>query len=215
MHATRGRRRSIAAGALALALVVVPVAAGLDARAMAAPSAAQETIDEIISTLKDSIREKNDPMRNRMFFKLRALGPEAVPALVDLLRNDEPGISEYAAFTLGWIAEPSSVPALVEYLKNGNASRKKAALQALGNMAWGTAEKVRKTVHEQAVPEMIPHLSSKEIEVRREAAYGLGLAGDPRAIQHLEKLVSHEDKVLRFLVEEAIERIRSVNKPKK
>ena len=173
------------------------------------------TIDQIVETLKTSIRDKNDPMRNRMFFKLRALGSKAVPALTDLLKTTEPGVAEYAAFTLGWIADTNAIAPMLTLLESGNASQKRHVLQALGNMAWGTDDKVRKAVHKQAVPAMIQHLSVQDVSVVRDAAYGLGLAGDPQAIQHLEPLKTHKDTVVAFLAKEAVERINSVQPKKK
>ena len=185
--------------------------------AIGTPARAQDDmpLDQIIATLKKSIRDKNDPMRNRMFFKLRALDKKAVPALVDLLKLNEPGVPEYAAFTLGWIADPSSVSPIVQFLDRGNTSQKKAALHALGNMAWGTKEDVRKAVHANAVESMLPYLKSEDVIVQREAAFGLGLAGDKRAIEPLRALKDSPNKLVRFLAEEAIARIESVNRPKK
>lgn len=192
-----------------LSLALLTIIAGFRAPSV---QAEDMTVDQIVETLKASIRDKNDPMRNRMFFKLRALGSKAVPALTDLLKSPEPGISEYSAFTLGWIADVSSIRPLLSFLDAGNASQKRHALQALGNMAWGTDEKVRKEIHKQAVPAMIPHLKSTDLTVVRDAAYGLGLAGDTKAIEALQPLTSHKDTVVSFLAKEAIERIQSVNK---
>ncbi len=169
------------------------------------------TVDEIVTTLEKAIRDKNDPMRNRMFFKLRALGKKATPSLVELLKSSEPGVSEYAAFTLSWIADPAAIDPLLAFLERGNSSQKQKALYALGNMAWGTDEKVRKAVHSKAIDSMIGYLSSDDLAVLREAAYALGLAGDPKAIKSLEPLQKHSNKVIRFIAGEAIERIRSVN----
>lgn len=193
------------AAALLVGLVVT-ASAPTTARAEDMP------LDRIVETLKTSIREKNDAMRNRMFFKLRALGSKAVPALVDVLKENEPAVSDYAAFTLGWIADPASIPELLAFLERGSSSQKRHALQALGNMAWGTPRAVRSKVHELAVGKMIPYLDSSDLAVRRDAAYGLGLAGDTKAIEPLRKLVDHEDKVLRFLAQEAIDRIESVQR---
>lgn len=173
------------------------------------------SIEEIISTLEKAIQENNDPMRNRMFFKLRALGKKATQPLVELLKSDEPaGVAEYAAFTLSWIADPAAIDPLLAFLERGNSNQKQKALYALGNMAWGTDEKVRKAVHSKAIDPMIAYLSSTDLAVLREAAYALGLAGDPKAIQHLEPLKKHPNKVISFMAGEAIDRIQSVNRSK-
>ncbi len=185
---------------------------GLVLASATAARAEDMPLDRVIETMKTSIREKNDAMRNRMFFKLRALGSKAVPALVGVLKENEPEVSDYAAFTLGWIADPTAIPELLAFLERGASSQKRHALQALGNMAWGTKQEVRARVHELAVGKMIPYLDSSDLAVRRDAAYGLGLAGDKKAIAPLRKLVDHEDKVLRFLAQEAIDRIESVQR---
>jgi HEAT repeat protein len=204
------RNRSLDVRGFCRTLVWTGLAVGVLAAFCGRPLAQEEkepSVAEILTTMKKAILEKNDPMRNRMFFKLRKIGKPAVEPLVEVLSDPEPGVSEYAAFTLGWIADPGAIEPLVKYLKGGDKSKKKAALQALGNMAWGTEEKVRKAVHAQAVPTMIEELEKGEIEVQREAAYGLGLAGDRKAIPSLRKYVESSDTLLAFLASEAIERI--------
>jgi HEAT repeat protein len=192
-------------------IVAIAVLAALPLALFSARSFAQEekepSVQEIIATMKKAILDKNDPMRNRMFFKLRKIGKPAVAPLVEVLSDSESAVSAYAAFTLGWIAEPEGVEPVVAYLRRGNTVEKKAALQALGNMAWGTDEKVRKVVHEKAVPLMIELLGKGDIVVRREAAYGLGLAGDKRALAPLGNYVEDADTLLAFQAKGAIERI--------
>lgn len=168
-----------------------------------------EDVTQILQTMKKAIIEKNDPMRNRMYFKLRIIGKPAVKPLVQMLDDPEAGVSDYAAFVLGWIAHPDAIEPLKEFLGKGSTSQKKAALQALGNMAWGTEESVRKEVHSRAVDEMMKYLENKDNIVRREAAYALGLAGDKRSIPVLQKYVNDEDELMRFFAKEAIERIET------
>lgn len=172
----------------------------------------KEDVGQVIATMKKAILEKNDPMRNRMYFKLRIIGKPAVKPLVQLLGDTEPGVSEYAAFVLGWIADPEAIEPLKTFLQKGSTTQKKAALQALGNMAWGTDEAVRKEVHARAVDEMMKYLEGSDQVVRREAAYGLGLAGDQRAIAVLQKYVNDADELMRFFAKEAIERIENTLK---
>lgn len=169
-----------------------------------------EDVGQIIATMRKAIIEKNDPMRNRMYFKLRIKGKPAVNPLIEVLSDPEPGVSEYAAFVLGWIAEPEAIEPLKDYLRRGSPKQKKAALQALGNMAWGTDEAIRKEVHSRAVDEMMKYLDDKNDPiVRREAAYGLGLAGSEKAIPVLQKYVNDKDELMRFFAKEAIDRIEN------
>lgn len=176
---------------------------------MVASEEEKEDVAQILQTMKKAIVEKNDPMRNRMYFKLRIIGKPAVKPLVQMLDDPEAGVSDYAAFVLGWIADPSAIDSLKDFLAKGSTAQKKAALQALGNMAWGTEEAVRKEVHNRAVDEMMKYLESKDNIVRREAAYALGLAGDKRSIPVLQKFVNDEDELMRFFAKEAIERIET------
>ncbi|MBN2383627.1 HEAT repeat domain-containing protein [bacterium] len=171
-----------------------------------------EDVGQILATMKKAIIEKNDPMRNRMYFKLRIMGKPAVNPLIEVLSDPEPGVSEYAVFVLGWIADPDAIEAMKDYLKKGNESQKKAALQALGNMAWGTDEAVRKEVHARAVDEMMKYLDDPSQVVRREAAYGLGLAGSTKAIPILQKYVNDSDELMRYFAKEAIDRIENTPK---
>jgi len=196
------------------AILLVPIVFLLLIQFLSLPAEAkeEEDIGQIIATMKKAIIEKNDPMRNRMYFKLRIIGKPAVKPLVETLNDQEPGVSEYAAFVLGWIADPKGIEPLKDFLRKGTSTQKKAALQALGNMAWGTDESIRTEVHKNAVGEMLKYLENDDPVVQREAAYGLGLAGDPKAIPVLQKYVEAKDELLRFFAKEAIERIENTLK---
>jgi len=175
----------------------------------AAQAEEKEDVGQIIATMKKAILDKNDPMRNRMYFKLRIMGKPAVKPVIEVLADPEPGVSEYAAFVLGWLADPDAIEPLKNFLAKGNDNQKKAALQALGNMAWGTDEAIRKEVHARAVDEMLKYLDDASPVVRREAAYGLGLAGSAKAVPVLQKYVNDSDELMRFFAKEAIDRIEN------
>ncbi len=79
-----------------------------------AASAFAETPEEeagrYLQTLISSVREKNDPMRNRMFMKLRVLGNPSVGPLLTALQDPSPEVRHYVAFTLGFF-DDARVPA--------------------------------------------------------------------------------------------------------
>jgi len=86
----------------------------------------------------------------------------------------------------------------------GSDSFKRAAAKAL---MWMEAK--------EAIPDVIKLLEDPSPEVRRDAAYALGLCGDDSAIPALRK-AAKEDKdpkgLVQFFAEEAIERIENRKK---
>ncbi len=163
-----------------------------------------DEIDEAIKTLNKAIQEKNDPMRNRMYFKFRLIeqdnpGLVAEP-LIENLDSDLEGVPEYTAFILGWIADDKAVDPLRKMLK-GKDSFKRAAAKALGNMEA-----------EKAIPDIIALLDDPNERVRQDAAYSLGILGDKSAIPALQKAEKDKDELVRFFAKEAIERIENKEK---
>ena len=69
----------------------------------------EEEAARYLETLVASIEEGNDPMRNRMFIKLRYLGTPSIEPLLGALGGDSPDVRRYAAFTLGFFDDPSVV----------------------------------------------------------------------------------------------------------
>lgn len=161
-------------------------------------------LESAIATMNKAIQEKNDPMRNRMFFKFRLIeqdNPKTVaPYLIKNLESEIPGVPEYTAFTLGWIADKEAIPVLRKLLLQSD-SLKRAALQALGNME----------AHD-ALNDMVQLLSDPQERVRQDAAYSLGLLGNEKAIPELRKALEDKDELVRWFANEAIERIENRKK---
>ncbi len=157
-----------------------------------------------IQTLNKAIQEKNDPMRNRMYFKFRLIEQDhpgiVAPILIENLKSDIAGVPEYTAFILGWIEDPRAIAPLREMLK-GNDEFKKAAAKALGNMKA-----------KDAIPDLIALLSDTNPRIREQAAYGLGLIGDDSANEALQKLTQDPDELVQFFAKEALERIENLKK---
>lgn len=94
-------------------------------------------------------------------------GP-AVPALLDMLKNDDSAYArQLAAYVLGYVTPEAAktVPALVEMLQDKDAGMRRAAAGALASL--GPASK-------SAVPELLNLLKAKEPQQRQLAAYILG-----------------------------------------
>ncbi len=157
-------------------------------------------INGYIDTMIQAIEQNNTPMRNRMFIKLRVVGNQAVPALLERLEEKQkPGVKEYIAFTLGWLNDPKAQPALIKMLKEGNNTEIIAAAKALGQMQAT-----------QATDLLIDKLQHKDPKIRREMAYALGLMRDKKAFEPLKKLIQgDEDELVRFFAKDAIERIET------
>ena len=155
------------------------------------------TPEQAIETMIKAIKEKNDPMRNRMYFKLRIMKGKSVDPLLkayDISKNQD--VREYIIYTLGWIFDDRVIPRLIKFLEENEDRCRATAARALGNQE-----------SEKAVPALIKTLQDKVPEVRRDAAFALGLIADPKALPHLKKLLDDENKLVRFFTKEAIENI--------
>ena len=108
-------KRIVRPRALASALVVC--------LALAVPGRAQEEdtqakIRTSIDTMIQAIEEGNDPMRNRMFFELRIIGNESVPALVELMKDSRVKVREYAVHTVSYIDDERWIDPVVAMIRN-------------------------------------------------------------------------------------------------
>jgi HEAT repeat protein len=155
------------------------------------------TPEQAIATMVKAIKEKNDPMRNRMYFKLRILeGKSVEPLLKAYNENSDQDVKEYIIYTLGWIFDDRVVPQLIKFLDEKEPGCRATAARALGNQE-----------SDKATPALIKTLEDKVPEVKRDAAFALGLIGDPKALPHLKKLLEDENELVRFFTKEAIDNI--------
>lgn len=161
-------------------------------------------IQQALSTLNKAIAEKNDPMRNKMYFKFRLIEQDhpgiVAPYLIQNLGSDIEGVPEYTAFILGWINDKRAVPHLREMLKQSVSCQRHAA-RALGFM--------RAT---EALDDLIGLLKDPNERVRQDAAYSLGLMGDDRANKALKESENDPDELVRFFATEALTRIENYQK---
>jgi len=157
----------------------------------------EKTPAQVIETMIKAIKEKNDPMRNRMYFKLRIMEGKSVdPLLKAYKESSEKEVKEYIIYTLGWIFDERVIPHLIGFLEEKEAGCRATAARALGNQET-----------EKAVPALIKTLDDKIPEVRRDAAFALGLIADPKSLPHLKKLLNDKNELVRFFTKEAIENI--------
>jgi HEAT repeat protein len=165
----------------------------------------EEEAGRYLQTLLSSVREKNDPMRNRMFMKLRVLGNPSVGPLLTALQDPSPEVRHYVAFTLGFF-DDARVPAplLVLFGSDGEVSVRCAAAEALGRLR-----------NKDAIDPLIAALSDANAQVRQSAAYSLGLIGDSRAAASLEKAKGDADELVRFFAGEALVEIERERAKKK
>lgn len=155
-------------------------------------------LGEHFQALELAVREGNVPLRNRTFIALRLEGKRAVPGLIKRLKHENTAIGAYAAFILGWIDDERSLEPLMEGLEADEESMVRAAMKALGNRR-----------HEPAIPRIAEFITDDDVDIARDAVYALGLTRSEKAREHLEPLREHDDKVMRFLANEALQRIET------
>jgi len=95
-----------------------------------APDGASQDLE----TALESLSEENSDFRTALAAVLIELGPQAVPALVNLLQHDRPAIREWAAYVLGAMGRSAeaALPALGAALQDPDASVVEAARQSIG-----------------------------------------------------------------------------------
>jgi HEAT repeat protein len=161
-------------------------------------------IQQAITTLNKAIADKNDPMRNKMYFKFRLIEQDnpgiVAPYLIENLKSDTPGAPEYTAFILGWIDDNRAIPHLRSMLKE-SVSYKRHASRALGFMRAHAA-----------LDDLVELLKDPNERVRQDAAYSLGLMGDDKANKALKTAENDPDELVRFFATEALTRIENYKK---
>jgi HEAT repeats/PBS lyase HEAT-like repeat len=131
------------------------------------------------------------------------LGPEAVPALIDALKNRAGPKRYLAAGRLGEIGDPRAVPVLIEALQDYDFIVRMWSANALGRF------------HDsRAVEALIPCLQDEASCVRSSAAKALGELGDGRAVGPLLPSLEDDDWWTRVEATTALGRLgdkRAVN----
>jgi len=157
----------------------------------------EEEATRYLGTMITAVREENDPMRNRMFIKLRVLGTVSTGPILAALEDPAPEVRHYLAFTLGFLDDPSVTDPLRSlFLSDPDVAVRCAAAEALGRL-----QRV------EAFDDLVAALSDESARIRQSAAYSLGQIGDPRGRPYLEKAKSDDDELVRFFAEDALVQI--------
>jgi len=158
----------------------------------------EEEAARYLETMNTAVREGNDPMRNRMFIKLRYLGAPSVQPLLGDLADEDAAVRRYAAFTLGFFDDPAVIEPLMKLFKEDpSVDVRCSSAEALGRLECA-----------EAVDLLLGSLDEGDAKVRQSVAYSLGLIGDERAKPALEKKKSSDpDELVRFFAGDAIVQI--------
>jgi HEAT repeat protein len=186
--------------------------------ALAAPTLSQESsggdvqskIRTSIETMVTAIEEGNDPMRNRMFFELRIIGSESVPALIELMKDSRVKVREYAIHTVSYIDDVRWIDPVLNILKTDPVPSTRA--MACRALARTQDTPVLESEGRKAIPVLIEKLQSDEEVVQMDAAFALGWYGDPQARPVLEKAAQSSSELVSFFAKGALEDIEHAEK---
>ncbi len=108
-------------------------------------------------------------------------GPEAVPALIQLLNSDNERTVFLATQILGSQADTTAVEPLGRMIDSSNAAIRSAAAWSLGSIG-----------HESALPYLQTALDDSVADVRHSAIKALGYIHDPRAVKSIFNMFRDE-----------------------
>jgi len=162
-----------------------------------------ETIEEVLEVLAKSIREKNDPMRMRMWFRVREQGAEAVPALLKAFdQYPEMEIKEYMVKCLSWSKSEKAYQKVLSLMKSDNVVLRRRATYEINNFD-----------DPRAVPPLIEALKDPDERARVNATIALGVLDDKRAIAPLKRTYqSDSSKLVREFAKKQLE-LYEINYP--
>lgn len=137
--------------------------------------------------------------RRNSAFVLGALrSKEAFPALLDLLKDEEPEVRAASAWALGRIGLKEAIPALASYADDLEGEVRKMVAKSLGELKG-----------EDAYRSLLPLLNDKESEVRAMAARGMGEVKIRKGEDHLIPLLNDSDPSVCFEAIQALAELRS------
>jgi HEAT repeat protein len=168
----------------------------------AADGDVQARIRTSIDTMITAIEEGNDPMRNRMFFELRIIGNESVPALVELMKDSRVPVREYAVHTVSYIDDPRWIDPVIDLLKNDpEASTRAMACRAL---ARTQDTPILADPGKKAIPQLVQALQNDEEVVQMDAAFALGWFGDSSSRGVLEEAAQSPSELVSWFAKGAL-----------
>ena len=150
--------------------------------------------NQAIQPLIACLKSDNAQLRHNAAHTLGKIASAlAVPALIDLLRNEEQAfVISKTALALGQIGDESAIPALVALLGHENAEVQTMLLDVLEG--FGTA----------GLNDLEQAMKSSNSQTRQQAAAVLGQISDERSIQLLTQALHDEDWNVRFSIISAL-----------
>lgn len=142
------------------------------------PAAAQpKTIEEILDALAKAIREKNNPMRMRLWFRVREQGKSATKALIaGYSKYPEIEVKEYMIKCLSWTTDPEAFEFVKGKMKDTDVVIRRRATYEINNFD-----------DHKATPLLCDALGDPDERVRVHACQALGVLDDKAAIPCLKQ----------------------------
>ncbi len=160
-------------------------------RAVAAEALGNLRAKEALGDLKESLKDSSSLVRERVAWALGRLDTAGVlPLLKEAISDPSRRVRRNALVSLAEL-----------YPKLKDAENKEEVLRLVRGCIGDPAPQVRYVAVQiagilrdrEAVPMLIERLEDPFASVRQKAARSLGQIGDPRAVSHLEKMLSSED----------------------
>jgi len=168
-------------------------------RAAAAEALGRLAPATAVPWLIEALRGKDEGLREHATDTLIRIGHPAVPALIELLKDDDKRMRYVAIWALGQIGPVTNeiVPALIAALKDKDEAVRFAAAQAIGEI--GPAAKC-------AVPALLAALKDKDRDVRYYVILALGSIGPAteEVVPALIVALQDNDANIRFAAAQAL-----------
>jgi len=185
---------------------------------------------KLIRKLARDHSETVEIRREAVFALTNMTDDETIGTLCALLGDPLPQIRQAAAWSLSKMSSPLSTSCLLAALEDGNSGVREWAIRALRDMddsraLQGLAEAIRRSVPEEQVRlirlvvekrsdiilrAITEALDSPSVEVRRVAAWALGVTPYPPAATSLQARLNDEDQQTREYAWKALNRIGRV-----
>jgi HEAT repeat protein/phage terminase Nu1 subunit (DNA packaging protein) len=189
-----------------------------------------QTHSQMFEKLQKDFSEDKSYVRESAVEILGRIGnPQAVDALITVLKQGREYIRAIAAVALGKIGSSEAVSALIQTLSEEFGSVRRSAASALaeignplavnalitalshekGDIRASAASALGRINNSQAVEALIIALNDEDSYVRSSAISALGEAGSPEAVKALIIALSYEDRFVRERVAQALSKIGS------
>ena len=190
-------------------------------RATAADAVLSLPSEDVVVLLVPLLNDKKEFVRRQVAFALgETHNPSAIEGLVTALERDkQPSVRGAAAVALGKIGDASASSHLARTIDPGFRASQRFNQKGRGKdekdhfVLRASARSLGQLRSRASVPALIVTLANEHLsnDVRREAAYSLGLIGDVAAIPALRAAAEARDPFLARLAFEALRKISRYN----